>query len=115
MTLAKIAKDAKKGAIGAIPPLCHLALARSNSYFLLAQSAILLPQASSEALFYLNLVPAKPDTFASFAIFARVIPFFPLSTSVFSEFSVVFYYPCLFVLSDLSERLRNPVFPCICR
>ena len=40
MPLAKIAKDAK---VGAFPPLCHLAVARSNSYFLLARSAILLP------------------------------------------------------------------------
>ena len=40
----------------------------------------------------LNPVPAKPDTFASFAIFARGIPFFPLSTSVLSVSSVVFSF-----------------------
>ena len=36
----------------------------------------------------LTPVPAKPDTFA---IFARILPFFPLSTSALSEFSVVFF------------------------
>ena len=55
----------KRGEACQLGILCFLFVMWQFSYFLLARSTILLLQVSSEALFYLNPVPAKPDTFAS--------------------------------------------------